>query len=88
MICGGRGKKSYKVIDYFVKWKGWTCEHNSWVHDSKMGNAQEAIEEYENWNSHTRRIDMAKIIPQTYKNVTMILDHEYSETGDIQYLAQ
>ncbi len=40
-IHGGRGKKSYEVIDYFVKWKGWTREHNSWVRDSEMGNAQE-----------------------------------------------
>ncbi len=47
-ISGGRGKKSYEVIDYFVKRKGWTHEHNSWVHDSEMGNAQEAIEDYEN----------------------------------------
>ncbi len=38
-ICSGRGKKSYEVIDYFVKWKGWTREHNSWVHDLEMGNA-------------------------------------------------
>ncbi len=54
-ICSGRGKKSYEVIDYFIKWKGWTCEHNSWVRDSEMGNAQEAIEDYENRNDSARR---------------------------------
>ncbi len=37
-------------MDYFVKWKGWTREHNSWVRDKEMGNAQEAIEEYEGKN--------------------------------------
>ncbi len=30
-IRSGRGKKLYEVVDYFVKWKGWTREHNSWV---------------------------------------------------------
>ncbi len=61
-IHGGRGKKSYEVIDYFVKWKGWMREHNSWVHDSEMGNAQEAIEEYETRNDSARRLDATKIV--------------------------
>ncbi len=39
MIHGHRGKESYTVMDYFVKWKGWTREHNLWVRDSEMGNA-------------------------------------------------
>ncbi len=43
MIRGGRGKKSRKVIDYFVKWKGWTCEHNLWVTENEMGNAQKRL---------------------------------------------
>ncbi len=88
-IRGGRGKKSYDVIDYFVKWKGWTCEHNSWVHDSEMGNAQEAIEDYENRNNSARRLDATKIITTlTNKTVTMILDHKYSDNGDCKYLIQ
>ncbi len=53
-IRGGQGKKMRKVIDYFVKWKGWTREHNSWVTENKMGNAQEAIEEYERRTSNVR----------------------------------
>ncbi len=89
MICGGQGKKSYKVIDYFVKWKGWTCEHNSWVCDSEMGNAQEAIEDYENRNDSARRLNATKIVTTlTNKTVTMILDHEYSDNGDCKYLVQ
>ncbi len=31
MICGKWGQKSQKVINYFVKWKGYTPEHNSRV---------------------------------------------------------
>ncbi len=27
MICRGRGKKAYTATDYFIKWKGWMCEH-------------------------------------------------------------
>ncbi len=63
-------------------------EHNSWVHDSEMGNAQEVIEEYENQNSHTRRIDVAKIVTLTDKTITMILNHKYSDNGDVKYLVQ
>ncbi|KAK0184074.1 hypothetical protein F5146DRAFT_1145933 [Armillaria mellea] len=29
-IRGKKGKKSQEVTNYFVKWKGWTREHNSW----------------------------------------------------------
>ncbi len=87
-IRGGRGKKSYKVIDYFVKWKGWTRKHNSWVHDSEMGNAQEAIEDYENRNDSARRLDATKTVtPQENKRVTMILDFKYEDQSCF-YLAQ
>ncbi len=78
MICGGRGKKSYDVTDYFVKWKGWMCEHNSWVRDSEMGNAQEAIEDYENRNNSARRLDAAPT-PNPDKRVTMVLDFKYED---------
>ncbi len=87
-IRGGRGKKSYEVIDYFVKWKGWTREHNSWVCDSEMGNAQEVIEEYENRNNSARRLDAPKsVTPQENKRVTMILDFKYEDQSCF-YLAQ
>ncbi len=51
-VRGKRGQKLQTVTDYFVKWKGWTREHNSWVRDSEMGNAQEAIKEYEEKTCH------------------------------------
>ncbi len=75
-IRGGRGKKSYDVIDYFVKWKGWTHKHNLWVHDSEMGNAQEAIEDYENRTDSARRLNATKTVTTlTDKTITIVLDH-------------
>ncbi len=66
-ICRKQGQKSQKVTDYFIKWKGYTREHNSWVRDEEMENAQEAIEEYENQMHDARRIDIAKIVtPNTH----------------------
>ncbi len=86
-IRGGQGKKSYEVLDYFIKWKGWTREHNSWVRDSEMGNAQEAIEEYENRNDSARRLDAPE--PKPAKSpIAMILDHEYADDGKVKYLCQ
>ncbi len=85
-IRGGRGKKSYEVIDYFVKWKGWTREHNSWVRDSEMGNAQEAIEEYEHRTNSARSLHVVPT-PNPDKRVAMVLDFKY-EDGSCFYLAQ
>ncbi len=53
-IQGQKGQKSRKATDYFVKWKGWTWEHNSWVHDQEMGNAQEVLVESEGRVGHAR----------------------------------
>ncbi len=54
-----------------------------------MGNAQEAIEDYENQNDSVRRLDATQIITTlTNKMVTIILDHEYSDNGDCKYLVQ
>ncbi len=84
-IRGGRGRKSYTVTDYFVKWKGWTHKHNSWVCDSEMGNAQEAIKEYEAKMADIRRID--DTTPDPKKHVTMILDFKY-KNHSCHYLVQ
>ncbi len=87
-ICRGQGKKAYKVVNYFIKWKGWTHEHNSWVRDSEMGHAQEAIEEYETRTSDIRRLDDTKNETPTKSIVTMILDHKYSDNSEVKYLCQ
>ncbi len=47
-----------------------------------MGNAQEAIEEYEHRVSSARRLDT------TDKRVVEFLDHEYADNGDCSYLAR
>ncbi len=87
-LRGRKGKKPSKAMDYFVKWKGWTREHNSWVRDEEMGNAQEAIEEYEERINSVRRLDAIKIVTRTHQNATMILDHEYQDDKTTRYLAQ
>ncbi len=87
-IRGRKGKKSQKAMDYFVKWKGWMWEHNSWVRDQEMGNAQEAIDEYEERTNSVRRLDATKIVTRNHQNATMILDHEYQNNGTTRYLAQ
>ncbi len=83
-IRGRKGQKSRKATDYFVKWKGWTREHNSWVRDQEMGNAQEVIEEYEQRTGSVRRLDATK---DENKCVTMILDFKYEDHA-CHYLTQ
>ncbi len=51
-----------------------------------MGNAQEAIEDYENCNNSARRLD-AVPTPNPDKRITMVLDFKY-EDGSCFYLAQ
>ncbi len=54
-----------------------------------MGNAQEAIEEYENRADSARRLDAADHDPKFPKSpISMILDHEYSDDGKVKYLCQ
>ncbi len=83
-IQGRKGQKLRKATDYFIKWKGWTREHNSWVRDQEIGNAQEAIQEYEERMSSVRRLDT---IPDENKRVTMVLDFKYEDRA-CYYLAQ
>ncbi len=36
------------VIDYFVRWKGYGPEHNTWEPDANLTNCDEVLQEY--WN--------------------------------------
>ncbi|SJL02762.1 uncharacterized protein ARMOST_06098 [Armillaria ostoyae] len=80
-----RGQPSTTVIDYFIKWVGHTREHNSWVTASEMGNAQEAIAEYEEKTRSNERVSVVKIA--TSSPLEMILDHSY-DGEDVSYLCQ
>ncbi len=52
-----------------------------------MGNAQEEIEEYEGRVDHARRVH-TEIVTPTKSIITMILNHEYADDGEVKYLCQ
>ncbi|SJL16145.1 uncharacterized protein ARMOST_19664 [Armillaria ostoyae] len=83
-----RGQPSSTVIDYFIKWVGHTREHNSWVTASEMGNAQEAIAEYEERMGSNERVNVIKIATPSSRDIMMVLNHVYESNGDVSYLAQ
>ncbi|SJL04341.1 uncharacterized protein ARMOST_07707 [Armillaria ostoyae] len=67
-VRSSRGQPSTTVIDYFIKWKGWTWEHNSWVTAKDMGNAKEAIANYEKKTQHNERVAVVKIATTPQKS--------------------
>ncbi|SJL13522.1 uncharacterized protein ARMOST_16966 [Armillaria ostoyae] len=79
---------SSTVVDYFIKWKGWTCEHNSWVTEKEMGNAKEAIAEYVKKTKRNERVAVVKIATTLKSPLAMIINHEYITNGDFRYLTQ
>ncbi|SJL08165.1 uncharacterized protein ARMOST_11528 [Armillaria ostoyae] len=83
-----RGQLSTTVIDYFVKWKGWTQEHNSWVAEVDMGNAQEAIADYIKKTQSNERVAVVKIAMSSKSPLAMIVNHRFGPDGDVSYLAQ
>ncbi|SJK96774.1 uncharacterized protein ARMOST_00020 [Armillaria ostoyae] len=87
-VHGKRGQPSVTVVDYFIKWVGHTREHNSWVTASEMGNAQEAIADYEAKTQSNERVAIVKIATPSDRDITMILNHVYESNGDVSYLAQ
>ncbi|SJL06862.1 uncharacterized protein ARMOST_10204 [Armillaria ostoyae] len=87
-VQGSRGQLSTTVIDYFIKWKGWTWEHNSWVTEKDMGNAKEAIAEYVKKTKRNKRVAVVKIATTPRSPLAMIVNHHYTNDGDWYYLAQ
>ncbi len=54
-----------------------------------MGNAQEAIEEYEQRTANVRQVNVAEnVTPKAKSIIATILDHEYSDDGKVKYLCQ
>jgi len=50
-------KRKIRGVDkYLVQWKGFTAEHNIWERKEDLGNAREALEEFEGRiNTEVRR---------------------------------
>ncbi|SJL16481.1 uncharacterized protein ARMOST_20007 [Armillaria ostoyae] len=68
--------------------KGWTREHNSWVTESDMGNAQEAIANYVKKTQSNERVAVVKITTTSKSPLAMIVNHHFGSDGDVSYLAQ
>jgi len=50
-------RKRYGKVEYLVWWKGYTAEEDIWEKESNLGNAREAVEEYEKeYEKMARRI--------------------------------
>ncbi|KAK0438266.1 hypothetical protein EV421DRAFT_1906801 [Armillaria borealis] len=81
-VRGRRGQPSKTVIHYFIKWVGWTREHNSWVHEIDMGNAKEAIADYEKKAKRRQGQVIREIVTKPRSPLAMVLDHEYTPDGD------
>ncbi|PFH51006.1 hypothetical protein AMATHDRAFT_59907 [Amanita thiersii Skay4041] len=64
-------------MGYFVKWKGYGDEDNSWVDQQDAGNAEELIEEYWSKNGRSR-----KGMPKSKRgNVSTVGREEESDTA-------
>ncbi|SJL15407.1 uncharacterized protein ARMOST_18904 [Armillaria ostoyae] len=87
-VRGKRGQPPTTVVDYFIKWVGHTREHNSWVTASEMGNAQEAIADYEEKMGSNERVSVVKIATPSKSPLAIVLNHHFGEDGDVSYLAQ
>jgi len=48
-------RKRYGKVEYLVRWKGYTAEEDTWEKKSNLGNAKEAVEEYEKEYERTAR---------------------------------
>ena len=46
----GRLNQEFKELRYFIKWKGWAEDENTWGPPEGLGNAQELVEEFHKQN--------------------------------------
>ena len=48
-------RKRYGKVEYLVWWKGYTAEEDTWEKEGNLGNAREAVEDYEKEYEKTAR---------------------------------
>ncbi len=80
MICGRKGKKSRKAMDYFVKWKGWMRGAQLLGprrRDGQCPGSHRRVRRKDKQRQKT--LTLPKIVTRTHQNATMILDHELPE---------
>jgi len=46
----GRCNQEFEELCYFIKWKGWVEEENTWEPPEGLGNAQELVEDFDRQN--------------------------------------
>ena len=59
-------KRKIRGVDkYLVQWKEFTAEHNTWERRKNLRNAEEALEEFEEWmNVEVRRQEKIDIVDE------------------------
>jgi len=48
-------RKRYGKVEYLVQWKGYMVEEDTWEKEGNLGNAREAVEDYEREYEKTAR---------------------------------
>jgi len=48
-------RKRCDKVEYLVQWKGYTTEEDTWERKENLGNAQEALEDYERGYEETAK---------------------------------
>src|SRR5258708_10851258 len=55
-------------LEYYVKWKGYTAEHNSWELEADVGNAQAILKKF--YKEHPGAVRRIRLLKTLLRNVT------------------